>query len=397
MNDVGSAWGLDPQVAFLNHGSFGATPRRVLETQQRLREELERQPVEFLARRLEGLLDEARRVLATYLGADSADLVWVPNATTGVNAVLRSLPLHPGDELLTTDHAYNAVGNALRFVAERTGATVVVAAVPFPLQAPDEVVEAVLSGVTPRTRLAVLDHVTSPTGLVFPVEKLVAELATAGIDTLVDGAHGPGMLPLDLDRLGAAYYSGNCHKWMCSPKGAGFLHVRADRQDQLWPTVISHGANDPRPDRSRLHKLFDWTGTTDPTPYLAVPTAIAEVGGMLEGGWAEVRAHNRRLALFGRELLCAALGVPPPAPAEMVGSLASVVLPPDPGGSPPRSALYADPLQGELLGRWGIEVPIIPWPAWPQRLLRISAQLYNQPEQYERLAEAVTELFPTPG
>src|SRR6266550_3303752 len=244
-SDLARFWTLDPAVAFLNHGSFGACPRPVLEAQQRLRERLERQPVRF----------------------------FVPNATTAVNAVLRSLALAPGDQLLVTDHAYNACRNVLDFVAAAARAEVVVVPVPFPLASADAVVEAVVARATPRTRLALLDHVTSPTGLVLPIERLVRELAGRGVDTLVDGAHAPGMLPLDLGALGAAYYAGNCHKWLCAPKGAGFLHVRRDRQGGVRPVVISHGANNPRTDRSRLLLEFDWTGSHDPTPYLCVPEA----------------------------------------------------------------------------------------------------------------------------
>jgi len=390
--DLRQHWGLDPEITFLNHGSFGACPLAVLEHQRQLRERMERQPVQFLARELEPLLDEARAELASFLGADAEDLAWLSNATTGVNAVLQSLAFGPGDELLTTDHEYNACRNALEHVAGRSGATVVVAPVPFPLGSPDEVVDAVLSRVTARTRLALIDHVTSPTGLVLPIERLVRELAGRGVETLVDGAHAPGMLELSLDELGAAYFTGNCHKWLCAPKGAAFLHVRRDRRNRVRPLVISHGANSPRRDRSRYHLEFDWTGTDDPTAWLSVPAAIRFMGGLVEGGWPELRRRNRRLALKARDELCRALGVEPGCPDEMVGSMAALPLPPGAPGST-TSALYTDELQSALLRRFQIEVPIIPWPAPPARLVRISAQVYNRPEQYRRLAAALVELL----
>ena len=390
-------WNLSPDVVFLNHGSFGACPRVVLETQDRWRAEMERQPVEFFARRMEGLLDQAREPLAAFIGVASDDLAFVPNTTAGINAVLRSLGFEPGDELLTTDHEYNAVGNAMRFVAARAGARVVVARIPLPLEDPEQVVQAVLGSVTRATRIAVLDHVTSPTGLVFPVERLVRELTDRGVDTLVDGAHAPGMVPLDLDRLGAAYYVGNCHKWICAPKGAGFLHVRRDRQDGIVPTSVSHGANDPRTERSGFRKLFDWTGTDDPTAYLCVPEAIRFVGSLLPGGWPGVMEANRELVLRGRNAVSLALGVEPPSPQSMVGSMAAIPLPDDTGSAPPASSLFVDPLKDVLLERWGIEVPIIPWPAWPKRLVRISAQIYNRPEEYGLLGEALAELLVVPS
>ena len=390
--DLRQHWGLDPEITFLNHGSFGACPLAVLEHQRQLRERMERQPVQFLARELEPLLDEARAELASFLGAAAEDLAWLSNATTGVNAVLQSLAFGPGDELLTTDHEYNACRNALEHVAGRSGATVVVAPVPFPLGSPDEVVDAVLSRVTARTRLALIDHVTSPTGLVLPIERLVRELAGRGIETLVDGAHAPGMLELSLDELGAAYFTGNCHKWLCAPKGAAFLHVRRDRRNRVRPLVISHGANSPRRDRSRYHLEFDWTGTDDPTAWLSVPAAIRFMGGLVEGGWPELRRRNRRLALQARDELCRALSVEPGCPDEMVGSMAALPLPPGAPGST-TSALYTDELQSALLRRFQIEVPIIPWPAPPARLVRISAQVYNRPEQYRRLAAALVELL----
>ncbi len=381
-------WALDPSVTFLNHGSFGACPRPVLEEQQRLRARMERQPVQFFVRDLEPLLDAARAELAAFLGADADDLAFVPNVTAGFNTVLRSLRFAPGDELLTTDHTYNACRNAAEFATAAGGARVVVAAVPFPLDAAEQVVDAVLARVTPRTRLAVLDHVTSPTGLVFPIERLVRALADRGVDTLVDGAHAPGMLPLRIADVGAAYYTGNCHKWLCAPKGAGFLHVRRDRQAAVRPLSISHGANSPRTDRSRFRLEFDWVGTGDPTAYLCVPTALRTLGSLLPGGWPELRRRNRELALAARRRLCEALGVPPPAPDAMIGSLAAV---PIPDGSPEASVspFDADPLQDLLLARHRIEVPVVPWPRPPRRLVRVSVQAYNAAGDYDRLAEAL--------
>jgi len=384
-------WSLDPSVVFLNHGSFGACPIAVLKHQADLRERMERQPVQFFVHDLEGLLDEAREALGDFLGAPAADLAWVPNATTAVNAVLRSLRFEPGDELLTTDHEYNACRNVLEFVAERAGARVVVAHLPFPTAGPEQVIEAVVDRVTARTRLLLIDHVTSQTGLVLPVEAIVRELRTRGVETLVDGAHAPGMLALDVAAIGAAWYTGNCHKWMCAPKGAAFLYTRPDMKERTRPLAISHGASSTRTDRPRYLVEFDWMGTDDPTAFLSVPAAIRFMGRLMPGGWAAVRETNHQLALRGRDVLCCALGIDPPCPDEMIGSLASLPLP-DGDGRPSPSPLYADPLQDVLLERFNIEVPVIPWPKPPQRLIRISGQVYNSDGDYEKLGQALKAL-----
>ena len=388
-----SFWLLDPRVIFLNHGSFGSCPRPVLEFQQRLRERLERQPVQFLARDLEALLDHTRLELGAFVGADPDDLVFVPNATAGVNTVLRSLRFAAGDELLVTDHEYNACRNALDFVAERSGARVVEAPVPFPCQSVAQIRDAILARVTPRTRLALLDHVTSQTGMVLPIAELAGALAERGVELLVDGAHAPGMVPLSLRNLGAAYYTGNCHKWICAPKGAGFLYVRRDRQAAIRPLSISHGSNSSRRDRSRFQLEFGWTGTWDPSACLSIPEALRRVGALRPGGWPEIMRCNRELALAGRRLLCRSLSIEAPCPEQCIGSLASVPIPDASSSEPPASPLYADPLQDELLRDHHIEVPIVPWPALPKRLLRISAQLYNALPQYQRLCEALHTAF----
>ncbi|MEZ4426418.1 MAG: aminotransferase class V-fold PLP-dependent enzyme [Nannocystaceae bacterium] len=382
-------WILDPAVRFLNHGSFGACPRPVLAAQAAVREQLERQPVRFFVRELPDLLAAARAAFAGFLGARAEDLALVTNASTGVNTVLRALELSPGDELLVTDQEYNATRNAVEFAARRAGARVRVVALPFPIAGPEEVLERVLAAVTPKTRLAVLDHVTSQTGLILPVEALVAGLRERGVETLVDGAHGPGMLPLALDRLGAAYYTGNAHKWICAPKGAAFLHVRSDMQERTPPLVISHGANAPLDARhSRFRLLHEWTGTRDPSAWLVIAEAIAFMGGLLPGGWEELRARNHETCLYGQEVICAALEIDRPAPPSMIGSLAAFPLPDgDPAGMNP--PFYVDPLQDALALRHHVEVPVFPWPAPPRRLLRISAQLYNGRGEYDALAAAL--------
>ena len=374
-------WTLEPGITFLNHGSFGACPAQVLAEQSRLRSRMEADPVRFMVREQEALLDQALAALGTFLGAAAADLAFVSNATAGVNAVLRSLAFAPGDEILTTDHLYPACRNAIDYVAARTGARVVVARISFPLENNSEITKSILDAASSRTRLAVLDHVSSPTALIFPVEELVAALARRGIDTLVDGAHAPGMLPLDLDALGAAYYVGNCYKWLCAPKGAGFLHARRDRQAALAPLSISHGATSARTDKSRYRLLFDWTGTTDPTPALCVPAALRFMEGLLPQGWPGVMRANHALALQARELLCAALRVAPPAPAEMLGAMASLLL-------PERTA--------DLDALWreeGIEVAVFDWAQRPARILRVSAQLYNSPADLEKLASCLRRLY----
>jgi isopenicillin-N epimerase len=386
-SELARHWGLDPGVDYLNHGSFGACPTTVLEAQAHWQRRIEREPVLFLHRELEAHLDRARDALATFVGARSEDLAFVPNATAGVNTVLRSLSFAPGDEIAVTDQEYNATRNAVNFVAGASGARVVEVRAPFPLSGPDEVLERVLAALTPRTKLLVVDHITSPTGLVLPIERIVAEARAKGVDTLVDGAHGPGHVALDLDALGAAYYTGNCHKWMCTPKGAALLHVRRDRQKGIRPLAISHGANSRRSDRSFFRLEFDWPGTHDPSPWLVIPEALEFLGGLAPGGWDGLRRRNHELALAARAVLCKTLAVASPCPESMIGCLAALPLPDR--REAPSEPLGLDPLQLRLFEKHRIEAPLFSWPAPPKRLVRISAQLYNRLEQYQRLAEVL--------
>ncbi|HUQ43344.1 MAG TPA: aminotransferase class V-fold PLP-dependent enzyme [Candidatus Limnocylindria bacterium] len=385
-----SPWDLDPAITFLNHGSYGACPRPVLELQRELTRHLEANPIRFLSREFEGRLDEARRAVAAFINADPEGLVVVPNATTGVATVVEALHLRPGDELLATDHEYNATLNALQTVAEHHRARVVRAEIPLPIRHPEQAVEAILAAVTPRTRIALVSHITSPTALVLPIETIVRELDRLGVDTLVDAAHAPGMLPVDVTALGAAYWTGNGHKWLCGPKGVGVLHVREDRREGMHPLVTSHGRNDPRTDRPPLWKEFDWQGTGDPTAILALPGAVRVIEGLQPGGWPAHMQANHELALAARNGLLDALGQEPLTPDSMVGSMAVVTIP---AGTDP-DALNLDLAENEL-----IEVPVTPWPVRAARddpnsppkliLVRISAQRYNELDDYDRLAEAL--------
>ena len=378
--NLASHWRLDPKVTYLNHGSFGACPAAVLAEQSALRLEMEREPVDFLSGTLPARLNAARETLSTFLGADPADLVFVPNATTGVNAVLRSLEFEPGDELLVTNHTYAACRKSIDFVTARSGARVVVANLPFPCRHDEEIIEAVMSQVSPRTRLALMDHVTSPTALILPLARLVGDLRARGVDTLVDGAHAPGTVPIGLSALGAAYYTGNAHKWLCAPKGAAFLHVRRDRQAALHPTAISHGYP------AGFQAEFDWTGTFDPTAWLCIPASLRFIGTLLPGGWPQVMAENRALTLQARTLLLGSAGVEAPCPEAMIGSMASIPLP-LPAADSPAMGLTCEGLHTWFRER-GVETWLYPHPV---PLLRISAQLYNDLDQFKQLSNLLKE------
>jgi isopenicillin-N epimerase len=316
------------------------------------------------------------------MGADGEDLVFLPNATTAVCTVLASLPLRPGEELLVTDHAYNACRNALDFHARRTGMSVVVARVPFPSSGPQEIIAAILGAVTARTRLALLDHVSSPTALVFPVAQLVSALTARGVDTLIDGAHAPGMVSVSLRDLGATYYVANLHKWCGVPKTAALLFVQRDRQSGIRPLVIGHGANSPRTDRSRFMLEFDWTGTHDPSAALSLPAALRYMSGLLPGGLPALQDRNHDLVVRARALLADALQVQPPCPPEMLGAMATLLLPA--ATSVPAPALYE-----ALWRKHGIEAPVFAWSGSGRPMLRVCAQIYNHISQYQKLADAL--------
>lgn len=383
-SSLASHWDLDPDVVFLNHGSFGACPREVLRHQQALRAQLERQPVHFMTRVAMPLLEGAVAACAQFVGCNADDLCFVLNATTGVNTVLRAIALEPGDEVLTTQHVYNACRNAMDFVAARRGARVVVAQLPWPCHDEAALLEAWERHLTPSTRLALIDHVTSATGVALPAQAMINACRNRGVDTLVDGAHAPGMVPLDLKTLGATYYTGNCHKWLCAPKGAALLYVERASQADVWPLVIGHGYNAPLGKKSRFRECFDWPGTHDPTAAMCVPLALRVLEKLVPGGWPAIYAHNHAMVVAARAHLCALWNVPPPAPDAMLGSLAAMPLPLPATANPSAP----DPLY-EALRAQRIEVPVYTWPGDGKRYLRISAQLYNTRAQFELLGERV--------
>ena len=381
---------LRPDVVFLNHGSFGACPRPVFERYLAWQRELEAEPVEFLGRRFATLMLQARALLGQYLACPADELLFVPNATTGLNIVAHSLPLEPGDEVLTTDHEYGALDRTWRYVCHERGAHYVKRSLPLPVESPGQVVEALWAGVSPRTRVLFLSHITSPTALILPVHELVRRARDSGIVTVIDGAHAPGQLELNLADLGADYYSGNCHKWLCAPKGSAFLYARREMQAQLRPLVVSWGWN--RPESSDQGQFLapaglvaeqEWQGTRDISAYLSVPSAIRF---QAENGWPEVRrschellrlARHRIAELTGLEQLC------PDSPL-WFGQMAAFPLPPCNGSD----------LQKALFERFRIEVPITE--CGGRQYVRVSVQAYNSPSDIDALVEALTLLLREP-
>ena len=381
-------WGLDPESVFLNHGSFGATPLAILHEQRRWQDWMELEPVRFFEELLHPALVESREALATMLSCDSDDLALIENATSGVNTILRSFDFKPGDEILVPDHAYQACRNAIDFVASRNDVTVVTVNIPFPLVGPEVVIELILNSVTENTVLAMIDTVTSPTGLRMPFEELTTLLEERGVAVLLDAAHGIGMIPLSLDTLGASYVTSNAHKWLCAPKGSAFLYVRKDRQDKVRPLTISHGMTFPLGDTTRFRHEFDWTGTRDPSAWCTLPFVIEHLSSIYEGGWPAIMEQNRSLALEARSLLCKKLGLQPPCPDSMIATIATLILPNSGYAGIPLHE--PDPLHSRLLES-GIQIPVWSWPSPEGRYIRISAHLHNCIEQYEYLAQVLSD------
>jgi isopenicillin-N epimerase len=370
---------LRPDMVFLNHGSFGACPRPVFAVYQEWQRALEAQPVEFLGRRWPGLLAEARAALGAYLGADPADLVFVPNATIAVNTVARSLRLGPGDEVLATDLEYGAVDNTWQYLCARAGARYVRQPIPLPVTTPAALVEAFWQGVTPRTRVICVSHITSQTALILPVAEICRRARAAGILTVIDGAHVPGQLDLDLRTLGADFYAGNCHKWLCAPKGAGFLYARPERQALVDPLVVSWGWREEG--TASFVDRLEWTGTRDIAAYLSVPAAIEF---QAEHGWSRRRVECHALLQDIRRRVHALTGLLPICPDSPAwyAQLASMPLP----------ACDVLALQARLWDEARVEVPLVVSGTRP--LIRVSIQAYNTPADGDALLAALETLLP---
>ena len=377
---------LDPDLVFLNHGSFGACPRAVMEAYQRWQIELERNPVEFLGRRSAELLAHSRAVLARALGADPQDLVYLPNASSGVNTVARSIDLRPGDEVLTSDHEYGACDNAWNFVCQRAGANYLPVEIPLPFEV-EEFTRRIWAGVTPRTRVIFLSHITSTTGLIFPLAELCRRAREAGILTVIDGAHVPGHIPLNLNALGADFYTGNCHKWLCAPKGAGFLHVRPQHQHRVDATVVSWGYSagvtghtgfDAYTGSTLLERRLQWQGTRDIAAFLSVPAAI-EFQAVHD--WARVRKACHALAAQTLQRIGELSGLPAVC---QDGDFAQMVVIPLPAMNPQW-------LKQTLFDRYRIEIPVTSHK--DALFVRLSVQGYNTRGDMDALVEALRAIL----
>lgn len=372
---------LRDDIIFLNHGSFGACPREVFAVYQKWQMRLEKQPVLLLGREITHLLGEARHALGTYMHAHADNLVFVPNSTHGANIVAHSLRFAPGDEILATNHEYGACDRMWEMLCAQSGALYTKQRLSLPCASQEELLEQFWQGVTPRTKLIFISHVTSATALHLPVQAICQRARGAGILTLIDGSHAPALLDLDLTALDADFYTGNCHKWLCSPKGAGFLHVRKELQHLVQPLIISWGGLGQFITGNRFLDDFEWTGTDDPSAYLTVPTAIDF---QRRNDWHSVRARCRALAMETKQRLCALPGIRAlyPDNNNLYFQFFTVALPP----------CNTKALKERLYNEHSIEVVVMEWNSTP--VLRVSVQAYNTPQDMDTLLQALEVLLP---
>jgi isopenicillin-N epimerase len=377
MNSLKKHFQLDPSIIFLNHGSFGATPKPVFKTYQNWQRELEHQPVEFLGRRHNSLMAESRTALAKVLGTSADNLVYTQNVTISLNIVAHSLELGAGDEVLSTDHEYGALDRTWRFLAKEHGFTYINQKIPVPLNTARDFIDAFWRGVTPHTRLIFLSHITSPTAIIFPIEEIIQRAHAAGIITVVDGAHVPGQIPLDLDALGADFYGGNLYKWFMSPKGAGFLYARPEMQNLLKPLVVSWGYESLTPGNSTFIDHHEWWGTRDPAAFLSVPAAIEF---QEKYNWDKVKDDCHKLALETQKCICSLTGVAP-LHSDADGWFRQFF------AAPLKADTDIVALKERLYNKYGIEVPLIDWNG--HKLIRVSIQGYNSQKDVDALLSAL--------
>jgi isopenicillin-N epimerase len=371
---------LNPDVTFLNHGSFGAVPRSVFREYQFWQRELERQPVEFLGRRFTQLMLEARSSLADYIHASQTEVVFTPNVTVSINIVARSLDLAEGDEVISTDHEYGACDRTWRFLSHERGFRYTRQPVSLPIQSEEEYIDSLWKGVTPKTKVIFLSHITSPTATIFPVAAVCDRARREGILTVIDGAHAPGQIPLDMESIGADFYGGNLHKWLCAPKGAGFLYARPGVQHLLKPLIVSWGYESENPSNSKFVDYHEWTGTRDIAAYLAVPAAIKFQS---DHDWGTVRGECHKLAMEAQQRICKLTGLAPLHVVEsFFGQFVSIPLPEEISPTKFKESLY---------DRYKIEVPILAWNG--RKLIRVSVQGYNTRRDIDKLMYALERLL----
>ncbi len=384
-------WPIEPGLTMLNHGSYGICPVAVRDAQRELRARVDADPVRFFKVDLEALADRARDRVSRLVNAEPDCLALVPNATFAVATVLHGAGLGAGDEVVVTDHEYNATLNELTRLCARTGARVVTAKLPVEGITPVLVVERIMAALSPKTRLVVVSHVTSASALVMPVGEIVREVRARGIDILVDGAHAPGQVPIDLGALRPTYYAASSHKWLCTPKGTGFFYAERDRHASIKPLALSCRVHETRDDRAAFLCDFDYVGTSDYTGNLVTPEAIEHLGAQLPGGLEQLMQRNHDLVVEGCRMIAARTGARMYAPGSMIGSMVGLALPEDP--APGRACSFEDPIWDALYERHRIQVPVWPLPGVAGRIMRVSAHLYNTLDDYEKLAEALaTEL-----
>ena len=380
-------WSLHRNIVFLNHGSFGATPLPIIEKQNQYRQMMENEPVDFFVNIMPDLLNKSKAMLSEFLGVKKDELIFVQNTTTGVNQILASFPFKPADEWLVTSHAYGACMNAIKHLVSRNNIVLKIADIPFPVKNDEEILKAIGREISPNTKLALIDHITSATGMIFPINEIIDLLHAHGVKVIVDGAHAPGMVHLNINELDADYYVGNCHKWMCAPKGSAFIYVKMEFQESVKPLVISHFNDTDIGGDSHWSNQFLWDGTHDFSQYICVGDTIDFMSSLHSYGWQGIMDHNHRLAWQGAKLIAEKLNIELPLEEKYIGSMVNIPMPEGEEGFPKFNETC--PLKKVLFEKYKIEVPIFFFPSAPRQWLRISAQLYNSLEQYEYLGDCL--------